>query len=563
MTDLPIQHADAMSALEAILASGAIGERSRLRLILRYVVEEELAGRGAALKAYSIGVDVLGRGEDFDPSLDSVVRVEVNRLRQRLEAYYAGAGAADPIKIALPRGAYRPEFQRGAPAVGGSMDAQPPEPVKPPDVDGLTRRRLLFVSLGLLAAVCVGVAAWLFGASDNDAALQSGRDAPILEVGAFTNQLTHPDFQFLGAGFRAHLASDLARYSTLRVRLQATGVRDAALPPLAPASYSLTGHLTRPGDMIRLHLILVDTASNELIWSTNQTFPQTYSGMHETYIEKIHSIAAELGSASGALAADAMRRAEKLPPEAENMSAYLCLLRWHAFDLDKKPEDGARAKKCLATQTAAGVESGPIWAASAFMKFLSWTRLPLESRDRAMLQSAMQDVETAIRLDPTGAAGHRYRGSILSALGQFEEAEASFGEALEHNRSDPEVSVLFGWAAIQQGDWENGIAHVQRGLELSPAPPSWYRIPLSMNAFRTNDYEKALAQAEIIARSGDLRGAPLALAAALQLKNTAAVDEYAAEVGDAIDPFGPIEAVVEAPELLERYRKTVRDWRNS
>ena len=107
----------AREALARIAASGAAAEGSRPLRILTHLVEETLAGRGDRLKAYAIGVDVLGRDEGFDPGADSIVRVEMNRLRQTLAHYYATDGADDPLVISVPKGGYRPRFEaRSRPA---------------------------------------------------------------------------------------------------------------------------------------------------------------------------------------------------------------------------------------------------------------------------------------------------------------------------------------------------------------------------------------------------------------------------------------------------------------
>ncbi|MBV8841808.1 MAG: helix-turn-helix domain-containing protein, partial [Bryobacterales bacterium] len=56
------------------------------------------------MKEYTIAVKALGRGESFDPRIDSIARVEVSRLRSRLDQYYATAGSQDPIIFILPKG---------------------------------------------------------------------------------------------------------------------------------------------------------------------------------------------------------------------------------------------------------------------------------------------------------------------------------------------------------------------------------------------------------------------------------------------------------------------------
>lgn len=79
---------------------------------LRFVVEQTLQGKSDQLKQTVIGVAVFGREPDYDPRVDPVVRVEARRLRAKLQEYYAGSGAADPIRIELPKGAYQPQFVR-------------------------------------------------------------------------------------------------------------------------------------------------------------------------------------------------------------------------------------------------------------------------------------------------------------------------------------------------------------------------------------------------------------------------------------------------------------------
>ncbi|MBV8238749.1 MAG: hypothetical protein JO221_08265, partial [Sphingomonas sp.] len=104
---------DIREALRLIHESGVLGE-GKLSLLLDYLVEEELAGRGDRLKGYSIALDVFKRGEDFDPSIDSVVRVEMLRLRKALAQYHAQPDPAARVVINLAKGSYRPTFSNAA-----------------------------------------------------------------------------------------------------------------------------------------------------------------------------------------------------------------------------------------------------------------------------------------------------------------------------------------------------------------------------------------------------------------------------------------------------------------
>jgi len=99
--------------VEKILASAGLAQSPSLSRFLRFVVEETLAGRQDTLKEYTLGVYVFDRGDGFDPRTDSIVRVQGTKLRARLAGYYSRDGAADPVRIELPRGSYAPRFVTG------------------------------------------------------------------------------------------------------------------------------------------------------------------------------------------------------------------------------------------------------------------------------------------------------------------------------------------------------------------------------------------------------------------------------------------------------------------
>jgi tetratricopeptide (TPR) repeat protein len=96
--------------LERILKSAPLISSPSLCRFLRYIVEETLAGRASEIKEYPLGVRVFDRGEDFNPRLDPIVRVQARNLRARITRYYQGPGADDPIRIELPKGTYVPVF---------------------------------------------------------------------------------------------------------------------------------------------------------------------------------------------------------------------------------------------------------------------------------------------------------------------------------------------------------------------------------------------------------------------------------------------------------------------
>ncbi len=97
-------------ALDKVLESPGFAQSPQLSSFLDYVVQKTLAGKAHELKGYTIGVEALGRREDFDPQTDTAVRVLAGRLRKALDNYYGEAGEKQPVQISIPKGGYVPVF---------------------------------------------------------------------------------------------------------------------------------------------------------------------------------------------------------------------------------------------------------------------------------------------------------------------------------------------------------------------------------------------------------------------------------------------------------------------
>jgi TolB-like protein len=104
--------AEVRDQLSRIVASPEFVASRQFTSFLKYIVEETLAGRAERLKERTLAFGALGRGCDFDPRLDSIVRVVAIKLRHALGRYYASDGAFDPVRIEVPKGGYTPVIRR-------------------------------------------------------------------------------------------------------------------------------------------------------------------------------------------------------------------------------------------------------------------------------------------------------------------------------------------------------------------------------------------------------------------------------------------------------------------
>jgi Malectin domain len=109
------KHQAETSELEAVLSSDTFVKSPNLARLLSYICNKYFEGCSADSKEYNIGVEAMGKHPDFDPAMNSVVRVEVHRLRQKLKRYYESEGAQHTLEITLPVGHYVPQFIRREP----------------------------------------------------------------------------------------------------------------------------------------------------------------------------------------------------------------------------------------------------------------------------------------------------------------------------------------------------------------------------------------------------------------------------------------------------------------
>jgi hypothetical protein len=147
--------------LESIVASSPFTASKKYPALLRYIVEETLAGRADHLKERNLGVAVFGRSPDYDTNQDPVVRTAAAEVRRRLALYYHNHGEDQTVEIHIPSGSYIPVFTSKAAVVIEQPQLHPeraPEPVQRARIS----RKLVYTGCTVLALVLIG-AVWIYG----------------------------------------------------------------------------------------------------------------------------------------------------------------------------------------------------------------------------------------------------------------------------------------------------------------------------------------------------------------------------------------------------------------
>lgn len=136
-----IEPEELRALVQRIIASGVLGRSKTYAAILHYLVECSISGETP--KEAAIAVDVLGREADFDVAKDSIVRVHVYHLRNKLEQYFARQGREEKYRLEIPKGQYVVTTRLNTPEPAPAAEAESHVPPR--------RSRLVPLLAGLAA----------------------------------------------------------------------------------------------------------------------------------------------------------------------------------------------------------------------------------------------------------------------------------------------------------------------------------------------------------------------------------------------------------------------------
>jgi adenylate cyclase len=441
--------------LAKISGSPGFQKATRLREFLRFVVNERLDGRADNLKAYTIGLDVFDRPENFDPITDTIVRVNAGKLRRALERYYLGPGRQDKILISIPKGRYVPVFQiQEFEQTRGGVNpveavCEPLDSTKQPTIAVLPFRKV---------------------------SLESSRE---FIINGFGEELTMALSRF--SGLRV-----IAYYSTSGIKPEQYG-QDQLCRKLG-ATFVITGSIYQTVDELRLNVELVRTDNSQQVWS--QRYDRNFT------VDTLFSIRDDIVQNIVAAVADDYGIIPKIIATAsrgktvDELEAYEAVMRYHHYGITLDSRAYEEALKALERTVAIDAEYALAWALLSILYFDAFTFSFADLKNP--IERGTDAARKAISIDPF--CQHAYFGMCFAQLLQRNEEEVirNANKIMELNPNAGFLVGTAGWFLAMAGQYDEGFRFIEQSMQLNPFFPSWFHFPYYLNSYLNGNFGDAL-----------------------------------------------------------------------
>ncbi|HPT28121.1 MAG TPA: hypothetical protein PLZ95_17010 [Bryobacteraceae bacterium] len=465
-------NADVQAQLDRILSSSAFSGSDRHRQFLSFVVNQALKGDTSKLNEFVLGFEVFNRGESFDPRIDSIVRVEARRLRERLKKYYDEEGRNDPIVITIRPRSFVPHFeQRVAP--GGS-------PASPAWLDWLSKRKALVLPLAGVLCLAAVLAVLLPRIMRPPGPPQS---ASILIL-PFQTLSPASGQEYLGSALADSIITGLGASSGLRI-LSRGGQQNPSDGPAA--DYIVEGSVQVKGSQLLVSVKMTDTRAQSYIWA--ETREARLEHMDVLGSALTNAIAARIRLPLPPGGGDMVRRRRAASPEA-----YATFLKgqYYWYQTDRASLDKSLA---LFTEvTRLDPEYAPAWA---------WLSLSYQLQafgpgrnGPSLLARSRQAAAKALQLDDQLAEAHAASASCASLDWNWDRAGNEFRRAVQLNPTWAQGHLMYAlWYLIPTGQTKEALGEVFRARELDPLTRVT-RIMLAEVLYLNREYEHAIDESE-------------------------------------------------------------------
>ena len=439
------------ASVASMLASPLFAGSPRQQRFLDYLVTNTLAGNADRLKGYTIALEVFDRKDDFDPSLDAIVRVEATRLRNKLREYYDTLGKLDDIRIDFPKGGYVLEI---------SLQAAPV----------LERRTSSSTPLNLPRLI---------------------EDRPSLAVLPFANIGSDNAKEYFADGVVDSLIAMFSRLSGLFVisrqssfSYKNTSKTSEQIATELGVRYLLEGSVQHAGNQVRISAQLVDTQGNAQVWSDryDRELKDIFVLQDELTQSIVSALQIKLDGAEATLFG---------VQATTSIVAHDTLLRGIAAH--RKYTQKTTNEAIVLYQSALTLDPNYAAAHAWLARSLSLTWSQRWNADAAVLALALSHAERAVALDPQSSYAISMVGWVQLWRQNRDESIAHCRRAVVLDPNNAEAHLFLSLALSAAGLGEEALYYVEKAKRFSPVADALYMFAHGQSYYAQKNYAKAIS----------------------------------------------------------------------
>lgn len=438
------------SSLSNILASDLFRQSERQSRFLEHIVDNTLAGQHKNLNQFSIGIDVFDRDAGFDPTIDSIVRVEAGRLRSKLREYYAGEGKDAAVVIDMPKGKYAVDFS--------------------------IREK---------------------SSQDVQEETQSKKAKPVIAVLPFVNSSEDTDQEYFADGISEDIITDLSRFPGLSVIARHSSFsfkgRDIELQEIVrqlAADYILEGSVRKAGNKVRISAQLFNADNNQQLWAEryDHDLDDIFAVQDDVRKQIITALKNQLQQTMST-------RVE--PYSTRNLEAYDCVLRGAEYARQSNREALIQAQALFRKAITLDPEYAEAYARLARLFVYQWI-IGESGNSENLLDKALDLATQAINLCPDSAFVHATLGWVYEWFDETDKAIELWQRAIELDANQTEA---MNWLALNlawSGHTREAREKINQALKLNPLEN--YHFTRGVIAYMEGKHESAIEHFESLLR---------------------------------------------------------------
>lgn len=420
----------------------------RQQRFLEYLVTNTLTGDAERLKGFTIAVEVFDRKDDFDPSLDAIVRVEAMRLRNKLREYYETVGKLDNVRINFPKGGYVLDITLQGSQTGNSVAARASAP------------RLV-------------------------------EDRPSLAVLPFANIGSDNSREYFADGLVDSLISMFSRLSGLFVisrqssfSYKNTTKTSEEIAVKLGVRFLLEGSVQHASNQVRVTVQLVDTKNGGQVWSDrfDRELKDVFALQDELTQSIVNVLQIKLDGEEAALFG---------VQATKSIEAHDTLLRGiatHRKYTEKTTNDAiVLYKKALTLDP--NYAAAHAWLARSLA--LTWTQK--WNSDTAVLALALSHAQLAVELDPQSSYAISILGWVQLWYRNRDESITECRRAVALDPNNAEAHLFLSLALSAAGLGEEALYYAEKARRYSPVADAFYMFAHAQSYFVQKNYVKAIS----------------------------------------------------------------------